>query len=299
MHQSPGTCSSSTSWLSRLHSPQKAPVLISFSSHKQKADSNWANGALPRGRRRIKSEEGETAGFHKHLRTLEENAKQLYSGGPPHTPHSSWPGPYLTRCLVWLLSASLPPSPLSIPISQDSISFPYSPQPPNICRRSGCGRLVYYQTKKADPRSGIDHWALFHFVRAPLLPALPPPPLSFLGSSTSVAKPLPWSLLCEMRIPRREVSGKQREALCRNRAWMRLQRISQVGAARPGSSVTDGGALLLWGPFPSKSAPGLWWSAPYGVRCLRHPVGLAGTAPCEPGSLPPLGLDTETVLGAE
>ena len=133
----------------------------------------------------------------------------------------------------------------------------------------------------------------------PVLPAPPPPPLSFLGSSTSVAKPLPWSLLCEMRIPRREVSGKQREALCRNRAWMRLQRISQVGAARPGSSVTDGGALLLWGPFPSKSAPGLWWSAPYGVRCLRHPVGLAGTAPCEPGSLPPLGLDTETVLGAE
>ena len=130
MHQSPGTCSSSTSWLSRLHSPQKAPVLISFSSHKQKADSNWANGALPRGRRRIKSEEGETAGFHKHLRTLEENAKQLYSGGPPHTPHSSWPGPYLTRCLVWLLSASLPPSPLSIPISQDSIFFFSKPPSP-------------------------------------------------------------------------------------------------------------------------------------------------------------------------
>ena len=102
-----------------------------------------------------------------------------------------------------------------------------------------------------------------------------------------------------MRIPRREVCGKQREGLCRNRAWMKLQRTSQVRAARPGSSVTDGGALLLRGPFPYKSAPGLWCSAPYGVRRLRHPVGVEGTAPCQPGSLPPLGQDSETMPGAE
>lgn len=126
----------------RFHSPQKAPVLICSSSHEQKADSNWANGALPRGRRRIKSE------GHRHLRTCTQEGGEVVGRGGPHlTPAGQVSSP----------------APLSIPISQDSIPFPphpphprLTPQPSDICR-SGCDRLVYYQTKTADPRSGRDH----------------------------------------------------------------------------------------------------------------------------------------------
>ena len=122
------------------------------------------------------AEEGETAGFHKHLRTLEESAKQRYPGGPP--PHPSWPGPYLTRCLVQLLSASLPPSPLSRPISQDSIPFPYPP--PNSPISAGDQNVTGWFTTKSrrltpDLALTIDRLGPSHFTFQELPSSLPTP----------------------------------------------------------------------------------------------------------------------------
>lgn len=221
----------------RFHSPQKAPVLICSSSHEQKADSNWANGALPRGRRRIKSE------GHRHLRTCTQEGGEVVGRGAPTSPQQA-------RCLVWL------PSPFPSPRTAFHSPPPPPALPPNPRTSADQDATGWFTTKPRRLTPGLaattDRHGPPHFTLQNLPSSLSPLRPHFLpwDSSTSVAEPWPWSLLCEMRIPRREVSGKQREALCRNRACMRLQRTSQVGAARPRSPVTDARALLLRGPFP-------------------------------------------------
>ena len=150
----------------------------------------------------------------------QEGEEVVGQGRAPLRP--SGPGPYLPRCLVLLLSATLPPSPpLGSPLpGEPPIPAPAPAREPqdqdaagwltSKPRRLTAGlalttdRLVPPQFSLQEPPSSLS--------------LLRPPPSFYPRSSASVAKPVRGLGACSAgcESPRRKVSGKQTEGFCRN-----------------------------------------------------------------------------------